>query len=340
MNCNVCGTVYDGKFCPNCGAPAVAEGSNSSEQVVVNQTKAKVKKPFYKKWWFWVIVAVIIIGAIGSSGDETDTSSDKGVDTSVSSQQTEENQEKDSIIKSINNFTTKEYSLEIGDSVELSTKIKPKGISKDDIVVNNSDSAIVSVTDITLTDTGIYTEIRFKCNAVAAGTSIIKVTSADGKITSNDVTFTIEQAPKIKTISKFSTSYASDEVGDTRNVTVYMTPAGITKEDFNITNTDNSVVGISDVQVTDDGDKTVLTFTTRALKAGNTKIAVVSSDGKTESNAISFTVKEKDTSRTVYVTPYGEKYHFSSACAGENATATTLNKAKASGKDACGKCAN
>lgn len=230
--------------------------------------------------------------------------------------------------------------METGDSVELSTKIKPKGISKDDIVINNSDSAIVGITDVTLTNTGIYTEIKFRCNAVAAGTSIIKVTSVDGKTVSNDVTFTIEQAPKIKTISKFSTSYASDEVGDTRNVTVYMTPAGITKEDFNITNTDNSVVGISDVQVADDGDKTVLTFTTRALKAGNTKIAVVSSDGKIESNAISFTVKEKDTSRTVYITPYGEKYHFSSACAGENATATTLNKAKASGKGACGKCAH
>lgn len=337
MNCNVCGTVYDGKFCPNCGAPAVAEGSNSSEQVVMNQTKTKVKKPFYKKWWFWVIIAVIIIGAIGSSGNETDTSSDTGVDTSVSSQQAEE---KDIIIKSINDFITKEYSLETGDSVELSTKIKPKGISKEDIVVNSSDSAIVSITDITVADSGMYTEIKFKCNAVATGASIVKVTSADGKTSSNDVTFTIEQAPKIKTISKFSTTYASDEVGNIRNITVYMTPAGITKEDFSITNTDSSIVGISDVQVKDDGEKTVLTFTTKALKAGSTQIAVVSSDGKAESNAISFTVKEKDTSRTVYVTPYGEKYHFSSACAGKNATATTLNKAKASGKDACGKCAN
>lgn len=340
MSCNVCGTVYDGKFCPNCGAPAVAETHISSEQVGVNQKETKVKKPFYKKWWFWVIVAVIIIGTIGSSGDETDASSDTGVDTSISSQQDEKNKDENIVIKSINNFITKEYSMETGDSVELSTKIKPKGISKDDIVINNSDSAIVGITDVTLTNTGIYTEIKFRCNAVAAGTSIIKVTSVDGKTVSNDVTFTIEQAPKIKTISKFSTSYASDEVGDTRNATVYMTPAGITKEDFNITNTDNSVVGISDVQVADDGDKTVLTFTTRALKAGNTKIAVVSSDGKIESNAISFTVKEKDTSRTVYITPYGEKYHFSSACAGENAMATTLNKAKASGKGACGKCAH
>lgn len=50
MSCNVCGTVYDGKFCPNCGAPAVAETPISSEQVGVNQKKTKVKKPFYKKW--------------------------------------------------------------------------------------------------------------------------------------------------------------------------------------------------------------------------------------------------------------------------------------------------
>ncbi|KGN02061.1 hypothetical protein Z969_07145 [Clostridium novyi A str. 4570] len=31
--------------------------------------KQKIKKPFYKKWWFWVIIAVIAINAIsGKSG--------------------------------------------------------------------------------------------------------------------------------------------------------------------------------------------------------------------------------------------------------------------------------
>lgn len=339
MKCSQCGTQFEGKFCPKCGAPAVAETSTSSEQTVVNQKKAKVKKPFYKKWWFWVIVAVIIIAAIGNSGDETDKSSDTSIDTSLSSQQSEESKENDIVINSINNFTTKEYSLETGNSVELSTMINPRGITKEDIVINSSDSAIVSITDVTVEDSGIYTKIIFKCNAVAEGTSIVNVTSADGKIESNDVTFTIEQAPKIKTIGKFSSSYAAGEIGSTRNVTVYMTPAGITKDDFTITNTDSSVVEVSDIQVNDDGDKTVLTFTTLAVKAGSTKIAVVSVDGKTESNTISFTVNEKDTSSTVYVTPYGEKYHFSSACAGKNATATTLNKAKASGKGACEKCA-
>lgn len=58
MSCNVCGTVYDGKFCPNCGAPAVAETHISSEQVSVNQKKTKVNKaliPGYgKKGAGWI----------------------------------------------------------------------------------------------------------------------------------------------------------------------------------------------------------------------------------------------------------------------------------------------
>ena len=30
----------------------------------------KVKKPFYKRWWFIVLVAMFIIGAIGGGDDE------------------------------------------------------------------------------------------------------------------------------------------------------------------------------------------------------------------------------------------------------------------------------
>ena len=35
-----------------------------------------------------------------------------------------------------------------------------------------------------------------------------------------------------------------------------------------------------------------------------------------------------DNGRTVYITPYGKKYHYSQSCAGENASATTENSAK------------
>ena len=32
--------------------------------------KNAVKKPFYKKWWFWVIIVIVLIGIFGSSGNK------------------------------------------------------------------------------------------------------------------------------------------------------------------------------------------------------------------------------------------------------------------------------
>lgn len=51
IKCKTCGAdiAANAKTCPSCGA--------------------KNKKPFYTKWWFWVIVALIVFGAIGSQGN-------------------------------------------------------------------------------------------------------------------------------------------------------------------------------------------------------------------------------------------------------------------------------
>ena len=43
--------------------------------------------------------------------------------------------------------------------------------------------------------------------------------------------------------------------------------------------------------------------------------------------------------RIVYITPTGEKYHYSSSCAGDNAEKTTYYEADAYGYEPCGKCA-
>ena len=32
-----------------------------------------MNKPFYKRWWFWLVVAFVVIGAIGSSMEKTQT---------------------------------------------------------------------------------------------------------------------------------------------------------------------------------------------------------------------------------------------------------------------------
>lgn len=85
MKCSQCGSEFEGKFCPNCGAPAInipeAQPGNNVQnaQQTVNygqppiQPAQKLKKPIYKKWWFWVIIAVVSIGIIGNLGDGDDS---------------------------------------------------------------------------------------------------------------------------------------------------------------------------------------------------------------------------------------------------------------------------
>lgn len=57
--CEKCGQEIDKKtkVCPNCGAEIK-------------------KKPIYKKWWFWVIIAILLISAF-SNGDDADTKDTK-----------------------------------------------------------------------------------------------------------------------------------------------------------------------------------------------------------------------------------------------------------------------
>lgn len=95
MKCNHCGTEFEGKFCPNCGAPAVADvqrgGSNDKnvqQPVNYNQTPiqptAKEKKPIFRKWWFWVIIAVVAIGIIGNLNGNSKTTNTDAVSSAVS----------------------------------------------------------------------------------------------------------------------------------------------------------------------------------------------------------------------------------------------------------------
>ena len=80
MKCNQCGTQFEGKFCPNCGAPAQSETPAVEQAPVMPVASVKAKKPIYKKWWFWVIIAVVAIGIIGSinGGNESSTNTDNG----------------------------------------------------------------------------------------------------------------------------------------------------------------------------------------------------------------------------------------------------------------------
>lgn len=55
-------------------------------------TKSGIKKPIYKKWWFWVIIVVILAAIFGNTG--TKDGAEDGAKDAISSseQQTEEKQ--------------------------------------------------------------------------------------------------------------------------------------------------------------------------------------------------------------------------------------------------------
>lgn len=68
-NCATCGQLIAAncKACPHCGA--------------------KNKKPFYKKWWLWVIVAIVIVAIAGGSGDTTADANTKQLETTVQNEE-------------------------------------------------------------------------------------------------------------------------------------------------------------------------------------------------------------------------------------------------------------
>ena len=60
IKCKTCGAeiASKAKSCPQCGA--------------------KNKKPFYKKWWFWIILVFVFVGSAGIGSGDTNTDSTTG----------------------------------------------------------------------------------------------------------------------------------------------------------------------------------------------------------------------------------------------------------------------
>ena len=69
MKCPSCGAQSSGRLCEYCG---------TSLENVVAPTMAKPKKTIFKKWWFWVIIAVVVIGIYGASNSENGDSPSNG----------------------------------------------------------------------------------------------------------------------------------------------------------------------------------------------------------------------------------------------------------------------
>lgn len=279
-----------------------------------------------------IAIAFCSFGVIAGTSDDVMSENNTGTNHSSTESAVASN------VTSIGSFKTTDYELFVGESVDFTLELRPKDLTAESVGVEVSDSNILSVSDVVFTTEGRKTILSFKCTAIGEGEATIVVKSNTGDKASNTVSFKTEHPPIVTSIGKFSPSYAIQEVGDQRTITVYTKPTNLTMEDFVIENSDASIISVSDIAIASENEQTVLTFTVTGVGVGKATIVIKGADGKTESNALQFTINEKDTSRTVYVTPYGEKYHYSAACAGSNATATTENKAARSGKERCKKC--
>ena len=68
------------RVCKNCNNPLPEKAT------VCPSCGAKNKKPIYKRWWFWLIAALIVIGVASSSGMKSDPSDKQPSSTTVSSE--------------------------------------------------------------------------------------------------------------------------------------------------------------------------------------------------------------------------------------------------------------
>ena len=75
MVCPNCGKeIKPSRFCPECGIE-LHEPSYSETY------EQRPKKPIFKRWWFWLIVSVILLASIGSKvGEDSQRSIDRNED--------------------------------------------------------------------------------------------------------------------------------------------------------------------------------------------------------------------------------------------------------------------
>lgn len=113
-----------------------------------NEVKGKIKKPFYKKVWFWVVV-VIVIGGIGSMGGEetaTDTTAADTKDTTKEAPAKEEPTFKIGDVVTVGDMEYTVNGLEVSKSVGPSimpTEAKGTFLIVDLTVKNNGNEAVM-----------------------------------------------------------------------------------------------------------------------------------------------------------------------------------------------------
>lgn len=117
--------------------------------------KEKVKKPFYKKIWFWIIAAIIVIAAVGGGGEES-TDTTQTTSGEVTSDQGQEETNSSDAVEEVEKVAEEVTAVKVGEPA--------------------------TVGDVTFTVTGIE-----ETNEISSGNEFIENATTSGKFIIVDV---------------------------------------------------------------------------------------------------------------------------------------------------------
>lgn len=161
------------------------------------------------------------------------------------------------------------------------------------------------------------------------------------KIPETSIAETITENQSI-TLSQYNSTNISVSIDDHDNLTFYLEPESLKEEDIEVVNSNESVALclLQDVLSVPTGRIAIVSY--RGLAEGTTDLYIKIKDSNIQSDTINISVSQKpievDSSRVVYLNHSGNKYHYSSSCAGKSAYESTLNAALRLFKEPCSKC--
>jgi hypothetical protein len=152
----------------------------------------KVKKPFYKRVWFWILIIIVVAGiggALGGGGSDDDKSADKSSDTKTS--QSESSKASSSSKKDDGKITRAQFdAIKIGDLMSSGQG----GSTLDDLTKQFGKPSDTSSSE----DNGVKTDIDTWTNVVGGWGANVIVTFTDGNAVAKNLTgFKLSRKQKI-----------------------------------------------------------------------------------------------------------------------------------------------
>lgn len=280
-------------------------------------------------------------------------------------------------IESIESLSPAAIEMVTDESQTLSFEISPEGFDTDDIGVMLSNADVAEIEKLSMTEGEDNCELSVEIKAISPGETALTVDAADGDAASDPVMITVSKKIAVESISAFSPDSLSLETGETASAQSTLTTAGLTQDDLSISSSDENVVRIDSIELTDQDENSVLTLGLTAVAAGSADVKVSSIEDASISRTLSVTVSDPETEEeateqtasgtssggsssstsdtsssgalagytaeelemTVYINKTGDCYHYDPECASRtNPITTTLGQALRRGKRACSKC--